>query len=149
LLAIVAPQVEAELAEQLSRKTFSEQAKAILKHLVAGQRPGIVLNEALMKLRKQRTFREESLDNNFLSESDALPKDLVDWSPNPQEIYGEVELREILIKCLGSLQPALRVVFVLRDIEELSISETCEALSLSAAASKRACFALGSNSGKH
>jgi AraC-like DNA-binding protein len=41
LLAVVAPQLEAELAEQLGHKTFSEQAKAILKRLVAGQRPGI------------------------------------------------------------------------------------------------------------
>ena len=41
LLAVVAPQLEAELVEQLSHKTFSEQAKAILKRLVAGRRPGI------------------------------------------------------------------------------------------------------------
>jgi AraC-like DNA-binding protein len=41
LLAIVAPQLEAELAEQLAQKTFNEQAKAILKRLLAGQRPGI------------------------------------------------------------------------------------------------------------
>jgi RNA polymerase sigma-70 factor, ECF subfamily len=100
----------------------------------------IVLNEALMKLRKQRTAREESLDSNFPSDSDVLPRDLVDWSPNPQERYGAVELREILIECLGSLQPGLRLVFVLRDIKELSVSETCEALSLSAVAVKARLF---------
>ncbi|HEY3975287.1 MAG TPA: sigma-70 family RNA polymerase sigma factor [Candidatus Sulfotelmatobacter sp.] len=96
----------------------------------------IVLNEALMKLRKQRSFREESLDCSFPNESDALPRDLADWSPNPQQRYGEVEFRKILIKCLNSLQPALKVVFVLRDIEELSVKETCEALSLSTVAVK-------------
>ena len=41
LLGIVAPQLEAELTEQLAQKTFSEKAKGILKHLLAGQRPGI------------------------------------------------------------------------------------------------------------
>ncbi len=41
LLAIVAPQLEAELAEQLARKTLSEQAKGVLKRLLAGRRPGI------------------------------------------------------------------------------------------------------------
>jgi RNA polymerase sigma-70 factor (ECF subfamily) len=51
----------------------------------------IVLNEALMKLRKLRTFREEWLDGNFSSDSDALPRDVADWSPNPQELYAEVE----------------------------------------------------------
>lgn len=41
LLGIVAPQLEAELTEQLAQKTLCEQAKGILKHLLAGQRPGI------------------------------------------------------------------------------------------------------------
>jgi AraC-like DNA-binding protein len=41
LLAIVAPRLDAELTQQLAKKTFSEQAKAILKRLLAGQRPGI------------------------------------------------------------------------------------------------------------
>ena len=41
LLATVAPQLEAELTEQLARKSFTEQAKGILKQLLAGQRPGI------------------------------------------------------------------------------------------------------------
>lgn len=41
LLAAVAPQLEAELGEQLAQKSFSEQAKGILKQLLAGQRPGI------------------------------------------------------------------------------------------------------------
>jgi AraC-like DNA-binding protein len=41
LVATVAPQLEAELTEQLAQKTFREQAKGILKQLLAGQRPGI------------------------------------------------------------------------------------------------------------
>ena len=41
LLATVAPQLEAELTQQMAQKTFNEQAKGILKHLLAGQRPGI------------------------------------------------------------------------------------------------------------
>ncbi|HEV2396294.1 MAG TPA: AraC family transcriptional regulator [Candidatus Sulfotelmatobacter sp.] len=41
LLAAVAPQLEVELREQLAQKTFSEQAKGILKRLLAGERPGI------------------------------------------------------------------------------------------------------------
>ena len=41
LLGLVAPQLEAELTEQLAQKTFSDQTKGILKQLLAGQRPGI------------------------------------------------------------------------------------------------------------
>jgi AraC-like DNA-binding protein len=43
LLGVVAPQLEAELTEQLSQNTISisQQAKGILKQLLAGHRPGI------------------------------------------------------------------------------------------------------------
>jgi len=100
----------------------------------------IVLNEALMKLRKQRTAREESVDRDFQSDSDILPMDVADWSPNPQELYSAMEFREILLKCLLTLQPTLRIVFVLRDIEELSTNETGEALGLSDVAVKARLF---------
>jgi AraC-like DNA-binding protein len=39
LLAIVAPQLEAELTEKLAEKSLGEQVKGILKRLLAGQRP--------------------------------------------------------------------------------------------------------------
>lgn len=41
LLAAVAPQLEAELKQQLAEKNLREQVKGILKRLLAGQRPGI------------------------------------------------------------------------------------------------------------
>ena len=41
MLATVAPQLEAELTEQLAQKNLKEPAKGILKQLLAGQRPGI------------------------------------------------------------------------------------------------------------
>ncbi len=100
----------------------------------------IVLNEALTRLRRQRTAQEESLDRDFQSDTDIPPVEMADWSPNPQELYSAVEFREILINCLRRLQPTLRIVFVLRDIEELSINETCEALGLSAVAVKARLF---------
>ena len=39
LLAMVAPQLEAELSRQLADKTVAEQVKAVLKRILAGQRP--------------------------------------------------------------------------------------------------------------
>jgi len=71
LLAIVAPQLEAELAEQLAQKTFSEQAKAILKRLLAGQRPGIqdLARELHLSVRTlQRRFTEQGLSFQRLLE---------------------------------------------------------------------------------
>jgi len=96
----------------------------------------ITLNQSLMKLRKRRPTREVSIDNDFQSEEDNLPIVVADWAPNPEELYRAVELREILRKTLQELGPGLRVVFVLRDIEGLSLDQTAEALDLSVAAVK-------------
>jgi AraC-like DNA-binding protein len=41
LFAIVAPQLEAELAQALASKAIGEQVKGVLKRLLAGRRPGI------------------------------------------------------------------------------------------------------------
>lgn len=71
LLAIVAPQLEAELTEQLAQKTFSEQAKAILKRLLAGQRPGIqdLARELHLSTRTlQRRFTEQGITFQHLLE---------------------------------------------------------------------------------
>jgi RNA polymerase sigma-70 factor, ECF subfamily len=96
----------------------------------------ILLNEAL----RLRTAKEESLDRDAQSDSDIFPKDVADWSHNPKELYSAAVFREILIKCLLRLPPALRIIFVLRDIEELSIDDTGEVLGLSPVAIKARLF---------
>ncbi len=96
----------------------------------------ITLNQSLMKLRKQRSAKEASLDDDFQADSDILPTEVADWAPNPEQLYWASELRDILIKCLEELSPILRTVFVLRDIEGLTIDQTAEALSVSEAAVK-------------
>jgi RNA polymerase sigma-70 factor (ECF subfamily) len=96
----------------------------------------ITVNQALMKLRKQRTNKEVPLDEDFQADEDMLPRELADWAPNPEELYRASELRDILIKALEELRPILRTVFVLRDIEGLSIDQTAEVLDLSPSAVK-------------
>jgi RNA polymerase sigma-70 factor, ECF subfamily len=96
----------------------------------------ITVNQALMKLRKRRTTKDVSLDEDFQAGEDTLPREVADWAPNPEDLYQASELRDILIKTLEELQPILRTVFVLRDIEELSVDQTAEVLALSPAAVK-------------
>jgi RNA polymerase sigma-70 factor, ECF subfamily len=92
----------------------------------------ITLNQSLMKLRKQRrATREVSLDQDFQSETEVLPMEVTDWSPNPEQRYWASELRDILVKALNGLRPILRTVFVLRDIEGLSIVQTAQVLHVS------------------
>jgi RNA polymerase sigma-70 factor (ECF subfamily) len=87
----------------------------------------ITVNESLMKLRKQRHNKEFSIDDNFQIE-DHSTFELADWTPNPEVLYRGFELRSILRSELQQLQPGLKVVFVLRDIEGLSTEETAEVL---------------------
>jgi len=96
----------------------------------------ITVNQALMKLRKRRTSKEVPLDEDFQAEGDVFPREVADWAPNPEELYRVSELRDILIKALEGLRPILRTVFVLRDIEELSIDQTAEILQLTPSAVK-------------
>jgi RNA polymerase sigma-70 factor, ECF subfamily len=96
----------------------------------------ITVNQSLMKLRKQRAAREASLDEDFQADGDILPKEVTDWAPNPEQLYWASELRNILIKCMQELSPILRTVFVLRDIEGLTIDQTAEVLNASHTAVK-------------
>jgi RNA polymerase sigma-70 factor, ECF subfamily len=96
----------------------------------------ITINQSLMKLRKQRRQREVSIDRDFQTEEGMLSLEIADWAPNPEQRYTASELKEILTKTLQELQPGLRVVFVLRDIEGLSLDQTAEALDLTVSAVK-------------
>jgi len=88
------------------------------------------------KLRRRVVHSTISIDNDLQLNDDILPRDIVDWTPNPEELYRTSELREILCKALQMLKPSLRMVFVLRSLEELSAQETAEILDLTASAVK-------------
>src|SRR5882762_121331 len=96
----------------------------------------IAVNEALMKLRRRRPERTVSLDEDVKTEDDSLPREVADWSPNPEQLYNQSELREILSKTIQGLPTTFRTVFVLRDVEGLSTEETAAALDLSVPAVK-------------
>jgi RNA polymerase sigma-70 factor (ECF subfamily) len=81
----------------------------------------ITLNQSLMKLRKQRTMKEVSLDEDFQADGDMFPMEVTDWAPNPEQLYRAFELRDI---------------FVLQDLEGLSTDQTAQVLNLSPSAVK-------------
>ena len=96
----------------------------------------IAVNESLMKLRRRRTDKTVSLDQEIETEEDTMPREVADWSPNPEQLYKQGELKEILTKTINGLPASFRTVFVLRDVEGLSTEETAEALGLSIPAVK-------------
>jgi RNA polymerase sigma-70 factor (ECF subfamily) len=71
-------------------------------------------------------------------ESDAvpLPRSLVEWTLTPESRQAEGEMAAELDRAIGELSEGLRVVFLLRDVDELSTQETAEALGLTEGAVK-------------
>ncbi len=96
----------------------------------------IAVNESLMRLRKRRTGKMVSIDEDVETEEGSVPRDLADWSPNPEQNYTQTELAEILRKTIQGLPLGFRVVFQLRDVEGMSTEETAETLGLSVPAVK-------------
>lgn len=88
-----------------------------------------------MKLR-QRRGNAVSLDEDIATEEGPVPREVADWHPNPEEQYQSTELAGILQRGLDSLPLPYRLVFQLRDVEELSTLETAEALGLTESAVK-------------
>jgi RNA polymerase sigma-70 factor (ECF subfamily) len=90
----------------------------------------IAANEALMRLRRKKP--EVNLEDTETDQhaEDLKPTQFVDWSALPEEQLLSGEGEKVLDQAIQNLPESLRIVFLLRDIEELSIRETAEALSL-------------------
>lgn len=95
----------------------------------------IAANEALMRLRKRRPG-EFSLDEPIAGEEDLMPRDLEEWRPDPEQQYAQAEMENIVNDAIERLEFDFRIVFMLRDVEELSTEETAEALGMSIPAVK-------------
>jgi RNA polymerase sigma-70 factor (ECF subfamily) len=95
----------------------------------------IAVNQALMKLRKRRP-NQVSIDEEVNTGEDLIPREIEAWGPSPEDRYKQTEMSDILSSTIADLDPPFRIVFQLRDIEELSTEETAEALGLSVPAVK-------------
>jgi RNA polymerase sigma-70 factor, ECF subfamily len=96
----------------------------------------ITVNEALMRRRRERTRMTEAIEDNRDEEGEYMPRDFADWREIPSEALERKEVRQKLAEALASLDRKYREVFVLRDMEQLNIQETAEALGISVASVK-------------
>jgi len=96
----------------------------------------IAVNQALMKLRKRKSDRSVSLDEQIDTGEDMVVREIATWDPDPEERYSQEELNTILAQAIEELAPIYRTVFTLRDVDGLSTEETAEALDLSVPAVK-------------
>ena len=91
----------------------------------------IAINEGRKRLRKSKGASEDSIEEQAKShEGDYTPAPLTDWREIPLETLERKELREALRLAVAELPDIYRQVFTLRDLEELNIEETAQALGI-------------------
>jgi RNA polymerase sigma-70 factor (ECF subfamily) len=96
----------------------------------------IAVNEARMRRRKNHADVMEPIADRPDETGNYTPRDFADWREIPSETLERKEIRESLAAALASLGEIYREVFVLRDMQHLSIEETAEALKISTASVK-------------
>lgn len=121
-----------EVAQEAMLKAFKNLSRFREESKFSTWLIQIAINESKMKLRKDRRHLYESIDNDQVTEDgDYIPKDFADWREIPSEALQRTELREALNKALASLPEKYRTVLILRDVQQLSISETARLLGIS------------------
>lgn len=95
----------------------------------------IVVNQCLMRLRKDRRARFVYLDEGVAGE-DIATLDLPDQTQSPEQALAQTEVGEVLKSEIHRIPPLLRDVFVLRDVEEMAMPEVADRLGISIAAAK-------------
>jgi RNA polymerase sigma-70 factor (ECF subfamily) len=97
----------------------------------------IARNEGLGRLRKVRSRREDSLDaETDETTGDYTPAILTSWREVPLEALERQELSALLRAAIARLPSIYRNVVLLRDIEEMDVRETAQALGISEGAVK-------------
>src|ERR1700719_4271632 len=96
----------------------------------------ITVKEARMWRRKAHAHPVEPIVDREDAEGDYIPRDFADWREIPSETLERKEVREKLAEALEALGNIYREVFVLRDMQHLSIEETARTLGISSASVK-------------
>jgi len=93
----------------------------------------IEINEGRKRLRKAKTAAEESIEDEAKGHvGDYTPTPLTDWREIPLEALEREEIRKALRGAVAELPDIYRQVFTLRDLEELNVEETAQALGINA-----------------
>lgn len=96
----------------------------------------IAANAALKVVRKRRGLPTTSLDEATEPDGDGQiphPEYIADWRETPDRLAQRAETHQLLDAAIAELAPVHRAVFLLRDVEDLSIRDTAKALGISEA----------------
>lgn len=91
----------------------------------------IALNEALGRKRKQRpTVTLESVEAAEEASAQIIQFPAMNTEPDPERTAAQHEIRRLLERAMDGLPEPFRLVFVLRDVEEMSIEEAASQLGI-------------------
>jgi len=100
----------------------------------------VATHAALKIIRKRKGLETVSLEDATEPgedyESIPHPEYIADWRQSPEQLVHKHEIRRLLDEALDKLDEKHRLVFLLRDVEGLSVKEAAEALGLSEANTK-------------
>jgi RNA polymerase sigma-70 factor (ECF subfamily) len=129
-LSFVKNQADAEeIAQEAFLKAFCNLSGFRAESRFSTWLISITLNEARNQLRRQAIMK--SLDDPADDRGVVSPALLRDWREIPSEAVERQEIRQMLQEAIIFLPAIYRLVFELRDVNELSIQETAEALGIS------------------
>ena len=131
------PQDAEDILQETFIKAFRHLADFDGRSKVSTWLYRIATTEALMFLRRQKIY-PLSIDQPFdqAETEEQEPLQIVDWCCLPEDELMSDEARSYLDQAIEELTPALKIVFLLRDIEGLSTRETGQVLEISEAAVK-------------
>jgi RNA polymerase sigma-70 factor (ECF subfamily) len=89
-----------------------------------------------MRRRKEHAEIMEPIGEYREDEGTYTPRDFADWREIPSESLERTEVRELLLEALASLGAKYREIFILRDVNHLSIEEVSGMLGISRASVK-------------
>jgi RNA polymerase sigma-70 factor (ECF subfamily) len=135
--AILRNEAEAEdAAQEAVLKAFTHIGQFRAEARFSTWLTQITVNEALMRRRKAHTEIMEPIGEREEDDGTYTPRDFADWREIPSEVLEKKEIRQKLASAVAALTEKYRQVFVLRDVQHLSIEETAEALGISRASVK-------------
>ena len=136
--SVVADDSEAEdVVQQAYVNAFAGLAEFRSEASLATWLTRITLNEALGRLRRQRPMVDlEVLDAEPAGKSKIIPFPLMPQDIDPERAAAQRQIRHLIERAIDDLPEIFRVVFVMRDVEGLSIEETADFLGLEPATVK-------------
>jgi RNA polymerase sigma-70 factor (ECF subfamily) len=129
-----------DVVQQSFQKAFIHLNKFEGESLFSTWLTRIAINEALMLLRRRRGTREVPIAESNTEDKTALPLDIPDAGPNPEDSCIQREQERILSAAVNELTPGMRKAIQLRELEERSTEETAKVMGLSVGAVKARVF---------